>query len=86
MCQGVMKTEPHRPVTCLPRAFAGFGFLILLKVQLCDRTRPAWSQWDRVCGYVCGCLLFELEGGLHVEGAIVVSQPTGRFFLKEGNH
>ena len=55
MCPGDRKAEFHSPVTFLLRAFGylslGFSFLILLKVKLCDRTRAAWSQWDRVCVY-----------------------------------
>ena len=85
MCPGDRKAEFHSPVTFLLRAFGylslGFSFLILLKVKLCDRTRAAWSQWD----HVCVCVLFKLEGGLHMEGAVVVSQPTGSFLLTEGN-
>ena len=36
-------------------------------------------------GIMCVCVLFKLEGGLHMEGAVVVSQPTGSFLLTEGN-
>ena len=40
---------------------------------------------DPIGSCLCGYLLLELEGGLHMEGVIVVSQPTGSFLLKEGN-
>ena len=46
-------------------------------------TGPGLCGANRI---MCVCvLLLELEGGPHMEGVIVVSQPIGSFLLKEGN-